>query len=213
MYELSCGDPVGIRTLDLLIRSQSLYPAELPSHVGDLSLHKATQTPLLFGRGRRSRTLNQWFWRPLLYQLSYAPIKISGFLSSQGASPQVLSAFVGLTAVFGMGTGGSLQLSPLNFFQVFVSWQLHKKFFLNVLLFFSASRNFLALSYIHTVCSFYRAFRVSDSLRFVRRFAPTKRLLCLSQALGLLVPVRSAHCCASTPGLSTMSSSWDLTYF
>ena len=27
------GDPVGIRTLDLLIRSQSLYPAELPSHV------------------------------------------------------------------------------------------------------------------------------------------------------------------------------------
>ena len=28
----SNGDPVGIRTLDLLIRSQSLYPAELPSH-------------------------------------------------------------------------------------------------------------------------------------------------------------------------------------
>ena len=40
---------------------------------------------------------------------------ISGFLSSQGASPQVLSAFAGLTAVFGMGTGGSPQLSPLNF--------------------------------------------------------------------------------------------------
>ena len=33
--------------------------------------------------------------------------RISGFLSSQGASPQVLSAFAGLTAVFGMGTGGS----------------------------------------------------------------------------------------------------------
>ena len=29
----SNGDPVGIRTLDLLIRSQSLYPAELPSHI------------------------------------------------------------------------------------------------------------------------------------------------------------------------------------
>jgi hypothetical protein len=54
------GDPVGIRTLDLLIRSQSLYPAELPSHKN--------------GRGRRSRTLNQRFWRPLLYQLSYTPI-------------------------------------------------------------------------------------------------------------------------------------------
>ena len=42
---------------------------------------------------------------------------ISGFLSSQGASPQVLSAFAALTAVFGMGTGGSPQLSPLNLFQ------------------------------------------------------------------------------------------------
>ena len=41
--------------------------------------------------------------------------RISGFLSSQGASPQVLSAFAGLTAVFGMGTGGSPQLSPLNY--------------------------------------------------------------------------------------------------
>ena len=40
--------------------------------------------------------------------------RISGFLSSQGASPQVLSAFAGLTAVFGMGTGESPQLSPLN---------------------------------------------------------------------------------------------------
>ena len=62
---------------------------------------------LCFGRGRRNRTLNQWFWRPLLYQLSYTPIKISDFLSSQVASNQVLSACTGLTAVFGMGTGGS----------------------------------------------------------------------------------------------------------
>ena len=105
------GDPVGIRTLDLLIRSQSLYPAELPSHVG----MKADLHSVFSGRGRRNRTLNQWFWRPLLYQLSYTPTKISGFLFSQGASPQVLSAFAGLTAVFGMGTGGSPQLSPLNY--------------------------------------------------------------------------------------------------
>ena len=26
------------------------------------------------GRGRRIRTLGTWFWRPLLYQLSYTPI-------------------------------------------------------------------------------------------------------------------------------------------
>ena len=63
------GDPVGIRTLDLLIRSQSLYPAELPSHVG----MKANLHSIFCGRGRRNRTLNQWFWRPLLYQLSYTP--------------------------------------------------------------------------------------------------------------------------------------------
>ena len=39
---------------------------------------------------------------------------ISSFLSSQAASSQVLSAFVSLTTVFGMGTGVSSQLSPLN---------------------------------------------------------------------------------------------------
>ena len=76
---------------------------------------KADLHSVFSGRGRRNRTLGTRFWRPLLYQLSYTPTKISGFLSSQGASPQVLSAFAGLTAVFGMGTGGSPQLSPLNY--------------------------------------------------------------------------------------------------
>ena len=40
---------------------------------------------------------------------------------------------------------------------------------------------------------------------------PFGRILCLSQVLGLLVPVRSVHRCTSTPGLSTTSSLWDLT--
>ena len=31
----------------------------------------------LTGRGRRTWTLGTWFWRPLLYQLSYTPILIS----------------------------------------------------------------------------------------------------------------------------------------
>ena len=34
------------------------------------------------------------------------------YLSSQAASSQVLSTYGGLTTVFGMGTGGSPQLSP-----------------------------------------------------------------------------------------------------
>ena len=28
----------------------------------------------LIGRGTRTRTLGTWFWRPMLYQLSYTPI-------------------------------------------------------------------------------------------------------------------------------------------
>ena len=43
-----------------------------------------------------------------------ASFLISSFLSSRAASSQVLSAFVSLTTVFGMGTGVSSQLSPLN---------------------------------------------------------------------------------------------------
>ena len=38
---------------------------------------KLRYTPILIfyiGRGRRTRTLGTWFWRPLLYQLSYTPI-------------------------------------------------------------------------------------------------------------------------------------------
>jgi hypothetical protein len=29
---------------------------------------------LILGRGRRIRTLGTWFWRPLLYRLSYTPL-------------------------------------------------------------------------------------------------------------------------------------------
>ena len=45
------GDPVGIRTLDLLIRSQSLYPAELPSH--DEEYSSPELLPLRFWQGQK----------------------------------------------------------------------------------------------------------------------------------------------------------------
>ena len=35
---------------------------------------QATQAGGLFGRGRKARTLDTRFWRPLLYQLSYTPM-------------------------------------------------------------------------------------------------------------------------------------------
>ena len=123
---------------------------------------------LCFGRGDAIRTRNQWFWRPLLYQLSYTPTKISGFLSSQGASPQVLSAFAGLTAVFGMGTGGSPQLSPLNCYVIQDSYPDNciKMFFLtNSLLVSEPSFSLCICFQFH---SFLR-FGVSDSLSFARR--------------------------------------------
>ena len=31
-----------------------------------------------FGRGRRTRTHDPWFWRPVLYQLSYTPVYGAG---------------------------------------------------------------------------------------------------------------------------------------
>ena len=50
------------------------------------------------------------------YQIKKTPFQVSllfgSFLSSQAASSQVLSAFVSLTSVFGMGTGVSSQLLP-----------------------------------------------------------------------------------------------------
>ena len=94
--------------------------------------------------------------------------RISGFLSSQGASPQVLSAFAGLTAVFGMGTGGSPQLSPLNCYMIQDSYPDNciKMFFLTNSLLVSESSFSLCICFqFH---SFLR-FGVSDSLSFARR--------------------------------------------
>ena len=43
------------------------------------------------------------------------------YLLSHVVSNQVLSTYECLTTVFGMGTGGSTQLSPLDFVKVFVA--------------------------------------------------------------------------------------------
>ena len=84
-------------------------------------------------RGKRTRTLDIWFWRPTFYRLNYTPIKAprvgleptthrltadcsttelsriifesGNHLLSQAASHQVSSAVYVLTIVFGMETG------------------------------------------------------------------------------------------------------------
>ena len=162
---------------------------------------------------------------------------ISG-LSSQGVSPST-PAFAGLTAVFGMGTGGSPAIAtelcysgvgqvrqaihtvlrvvptpsklvlclsyPDNCIKMFhTSNELSRIFPL-------VSESSFSLCICFQIHSLLR-FGVSDSHMFVRRLsAPSNMALCLSQVLGLLVPVRSVHRCTSTPGLSTTSSLWDLT--
>ena len=52
---------------------------------------------------------------------------------------------------------------------------------------------------------------LKDSHKFMRPFGPVNLAHYLSKALDLLVPVSSKPHSSSTPGLSTMSSTWDLT--
>ena len=78
----------------------------------------------------------------------------------------------------------------------------------------------IGFTFSHTSCYRMHTAHAETSFRH-KRFArfcassptPSKAALCLSQVLGLLVPVRSMRHRTSTPGLSTMSSTWDLTCF
>ena len=40
----------------------------------DTRKKQTSQRVVCFGRGRKARTLDTRFWRPLLYQLSYTPM-------------------------------------------------------------------------------------------------------------------------------------------
>ena len=53
---------------------------------------KITMFPVTDGRGRRIRTLGTRFWRPLLYQLSYAPMR-NAHRIAVGAALELLGRF------------------------------------------------------------------------------------------------------------------------
>ena len=53
-------------------------------------------------------------------------VESGNFLSSRAVSSQVLSAFGVLTSVFGMGTGGTLQLSSPEIVFTFLSFRIFK---------------------------------------------------------------------------------------
>ena len=54
--------------------------------------------------------------------------------------------------------------------------------------------------------------RISGTSQWTRAVLFKAQYLCKKQALGLLVPVGSTHCCASTSGLSTQWSAGGLTW-
>ena len=131
-------------------------------------------------------------------------------LSSRAVSSQVLSACEGLTSVFGMGTGGSLQLlSPEILCGCRGTHRVpHLK---NCTVRVDLSRSSFLFPPL--------PLRSVSFLRFAFRFAPflsfallSLRSMALSdQALGLLVSSSSTPLGASTDDLSTSSSLRDLT--
>ena len=65
-FPIIYGAPEGIRTPDLLVRSQTLYPAELRAHSSDLIN--------INGGSGQNRTADTRIFSPLLYRLSYEAI-------------------------------------------------------------------------------------------------------------------------------------------
>ena len=66
------------------ISLRDMRPTSAPSGLRDLSPSApakekkkptAKAVDFSFGRGRRTRTHDPWFWRPVLYQLSYTPVQ------------------------------------------------------------------------------------------------------------------------------------------
>ena len=51
-----------------------------PNHPKTKKRYNPYGCSVFYGRGRRNRTLDTRFWRPLLYQLSYTPMNREYFL-------------------------------------------------------------------------------------------------------------------------------------
>ena len=109
----------------------------------DLAIPQSPQRYIIIGSPSRIRTCDIWINSPPFYRLNYrgsiTPKKeflTGNALSSQSVSRQVLSAYECLTTVFGMGTGGTTQLSSpdilLSIYATLKTIQ-KKSFVLNIL--------------------------------------------------------------------------------
>ena len=99
------GNPPDSIPLWFAAREDKVLSSRLtrPSHFPFVSFISSQQY------GHLAWELPGWPNKKTPFQVSFL---FGSFLSSQAASSQVLSAFVSLTSVFGMGTGVSSQLLP-----------------------------------------------------------------------------------------------------
>ena len=71
------GAPEGIRTPDLLVRSQTLYPAELRAHDYEITIIYINKNFNKNGGSEWNRTIDTRIFSPLLYRLSYRAKKMA----------------------------------------------------------------------------------------------------------------------------------------
>ena len=139
------------------------------------------------------------------------PVDPGNFLLSQAVPSSVPSAFGGLTSVFGMGTGGALQLSsPETFPQGSFSLAPHSPHLQNC--------TAIELTRKHSLFQIFRLFPSRSPRPPLSRFLRFLRLLFdglpfSDQALDRLVSASSTPHSASTADLSTSSSLRGLTCF
>ena len=71
--EPSTSGVTGRRSNQLNYVAKWILPKIVGSTLGIIS-HTTCVVKTFYGRGRKIRTLDTRFWRPLLYQLSYTPV-------------------------------------------------------------------------------------------------------------------------------------------
>ena len=108
----------------------------------------------IFGRGRRTRTHDPWFWRPVLYQLSYTPSNIGIILNIAsfvkifyesfesfekflkktrcGSSKNILCVHIGYAAWLGISRilvrlGSCINCSPYNRYPILLYGNMEKE--------------------------------------------------------------------------------------
>ena len=103
----NCATPRRARIHKRLVGVAGFEPAAHWSQTSCATKLRYTPIIIIIGRGRRTRTLDTRFWRPLLYQLSYTPTKMAEKMGFEPMLP--LSNTNGLA---------NRPLQPLEYFSI-----------------------------------------------------------------------------------------------